>query len=146
MGASPYWYFVPHEDPQVALNKLRQREFRAGRYNPAIRFLRFPITDESPAPGAKHKSIGAAMLDADADGTRSILDIDHICKTPEFLGACPVADDVLTAFYGTTQPTRKQVEANMEILDEIERGHAVYVVLYEDGKPTELLFAGYSCD
>jgi len=39
MGAHPYWYFVKHEpDIDHALQQLREREFRAGRYNPVIRY------------------------------------------------------------------------------------------------------------
>ncbi len=69
MGSSPYWYTVPYEaDVNAALQKLRVREFKAGRYNPVIPKLRFPLTDKSPAPGAKHKSIAAALTAADADG------------------------------------------------------------------------------
>jgi hypothetical protein len=42
MGGRAYWYFVPYEqDEQSALDKLRAREFAAGRYSPAIRYLKF---------------------------------------------------------------------------------------------------------
>jgi len=58
MGGEPYWYFVPYQpDFQKALDELREREFRAGRYNPVIDFLEF----DEPAfskqkPGAQHAS------------------------------------------------------------------------------------------
>jgi hypothetical protein len=42
--------------------------------------------------------------------------------------------------------TRAQVEAAMDFLDDIARGQAVYVVLYETDGPSEILFAGYSFD
>jgi hypothetical protein len=48
--------------------------------------------------------------------------------------------------YRTTQPTLAAVEGNMDFLEDVERGHAVYVVCYTAGTPTELLFAGYSFD
>jgi hypothetical protein len=35
-----------------------------------------------PAPGAQHDSIDEAREDADADGTRSILDIDDVSEAP----------------------------------------------------------------
>jgi hypothetical protein len=38
------------------------------------------------------------------------------------------------------------VEANMDFMEEIERGHGVYIILYLDGKPDEICFAGYSFD
>jgi hypothetical protein len=72
MGGHPYWYFVPYEtDPSAALQKLRRREFEAGRYNPAIPFPKFPVDLGATSAGAKHRSIKAALEDSDADGTRS---------------------------------------------------------------------------
>ena len=51
MGAHPYWYTVNyHPDFDAALNELREREFQAGRYNPAMNFIEFPITPTSPEP------------------------------------------------------------------------------------------------
>jgi hypothetical protein len=74
MGGHPCYYFVPYEeDIGAALQKLRKREFEAGRYNPAIPFLDFPIGPASPAPGKQHSSIQQALDASDADGTRSIL-------------------------------------------------------------------------
>jgi hypothetical protein len=147
MGASPYWYVVKYNaDPQVALDELREREFRAGRYNPVIPFPNFPVTPSSPTPGAQHDSMEEAMEDADADGTRSILDIMRVGDEPDFCTAVPLADDVLQELYGTTRPTRAAVEANMDFLEDIERGQAVYCTLYRNGQPDELLFVGYSFD
>ena len=63
MGAEPWQYFVPYEqDTQAALEKLKEREFRAGR---------FRYSEENPT------TIEEAREIADADGTGSILDIDH---------------------------------------------------------------------
>ncbi|MFO0876244.1 MAG: hypothetical protein U0840_02635 [Gemmataceae bacterium] len=147
MGAHPYWYTVKYEgDVEVALHKLREREFRAGRYNPVMPFIRFPIDLNAPSPGVQHESIEEAMVEADADGTRSILDILGIGEQADFCTAGPLSDEVLEDLYGTTQPTREQVEANLEFLEEVERGQAVYILLYHDGKPDEVMFAGYSFD
>jgi hypothetical protein len=147
MGAHAYWHTVTYDpDPDAALQRLRQREFRAGRYNPVMPFIDFPITPASPAPGAGHDSIEEALEDSDADGTRSILDIMRVGPEPNFCTAVPLADDVLVSLYGTTRPTRAAVEANMDFLEDVERGHAVYFTLYRDGEPDELLFAGYSFD
>jgi hypothetical protein len=147
MGAHPYWYFVRHqEDAQKALDELREQEFRAGRYNPVMPFPNFPVGRGAPAPGARHASIADAQRDADADGTRSILDIAAIAEEPDFFVAAPLPAEVLDSLYGTLQPTRAMVEHNMDFLEDVERGHCVYVVLYKNGKPDELLFAGYSFD
>jgi hypothetical protein len=146
MGAEPYWYFVKYKpDFNAALSELRQREFEAGRYNPVMPFLNFPI-DESAAPGAQHDSIEEAMEEADADGTRSILDINAVADEPDFCVATPLDETVIQSLYGTTQPTHQMLEANMDFLEEIERGHAICTVAYKNGKPDEILFAGYSFD
>jgi hypothetical protein len=147
MGAHPYWYIEPYDpDLGAVLERLRQREFRAGRYNPVMRYIEFPIAADSPSPGARHASIEKALKAADADGTRSILDISAITSEPEFSAASPLPDDMLEQLYGTTQPTRAAVEANMDFFDDLERGQAIYIVLYDNGRPTEVLFAGYSFD
>ena len=70
MGGEPYWYFVKYKpDLDAVLDELRQREFQAGRYNPAMPFLNFPIDLSVPGPGAQHDSIEEAFEEADADGT-----------------------------------------------------------------------------
>ena len=149
MGAEPYWYFEKFDgDVDRALQALRQREFAAGRYNPVIAstWQLFPIGPNSPAPGAQHSSIQEAMEDADADGTRSILDLDHVANEPDFCAVAPLPDDVLEELFQTTQPTRAMVEGNMDFMEPIERGQGVYIILYRDGEPDEICFAGYSFD
>jgi hypothetical protein len=83
MGGQPWMYFVPYErDLQAALEKLRARELHAGRYHPVMRDLPFPVLDDSPAPGGGHRSVAEARDAADADGTRSILDMDRVVTRP----------------------------------------------------------------
>jgi hypothetical protein len=147
MGAEPYFYFVPYQpDTAVALHELRQREFRAGRYNPVLPFVQFPIGPHSPAPGAQHASIEDAQEDADADGTRSILDLDRVSDEPDFGAAVPLDPGLLEELYGTTEPTRAMIEQNMDFFEALERGQGIYIVVYKGGRPDELLFAGYSYD
>ena len=87
MGGHPWMYFVPYEgDLQAALDKLKERELRAGRYNPAMPSIPFPVDPAEPAPGAKHASVEAARAAADADGTRSILDMDRVVTEPRVPG------------------------------------------------------------
>jgi hypothetical protein len=147
MGAHPYWYTVTYRpEIEAALDELREREFRAGRYNPAMPFIHFPITAASPTPGPRHRTIADAVAASSADGTRSILDINSIADEPDFGVAAPLAPEVLRALYGTTQPSVTAVEGNMDFLDDVERGQAVYVVCYDRGSPSHLVFAGYSFD
>ena len=146
MGGHPWYYIVPYQsDINRALLDLREREFKAGRYNPAVSFPEFPVSEKSPSPGPQHGSIEQALEASGADGTRSILDISRIARQPEYFAAAPLADKVLIDFYDTTQPTREMVEG-LESTEDIKRGQGVYVVLYKDGVPNEILFAGYSFD
>ena len=150
MGAQPYWYIVKYQ-PNInqALQQLRQREFRAGRYNPMMPFLEFPVHTNSPAPGPGHDSIHEAIIDADADGTRSILDLDHLATEPEFGAVCPLPNHLTLELFGTLHPTRAQFEQAEDFWENEffeERGQGVYVLLYQNGQPNEIVFAGYSCD
>src|SRR5574341_376460 len=147
MGAHPWWYFVPYDaDVGRALQALRDREFTAGRYNPVVPFLTFPLGPAAPSPGAKHKAIAKAVKASGEDGTRSILDMERIGDSPDFGVVCPLDASALQTLYGTDRPTRAMVEANLDFLEQVERGQGVYFVLYEQDQPRELCFAGYSYD
>lgn len=132
MGAEPWDYFVPYEaNVQSALDKLKEREFRAGRYR---------YSEENPA------TIEDAREIADADGTGSILDIDSIGDEPDFGVVARLSDEELIELFGTAQPTRAMIEENLDFYEEIERGQGVYIIAYRDGKPSEIFFGGYSYD
>ena len=147
MGGHPWWYAVDYEpDVEAALRKLREREFRAGRYNPAVNFPDFPVTPESPAPGARHDSIEEAQEEADADGTRSILDVERIAEEPDYGVVAPLPRETLVELFGTDKPTRAAVESSEELFDALERGQGVFIVTYDGDQPSGLFFAGYSYD
>ena len=144
MGGHAWLYFVPYQpDILAALQALRRREFEAGRYNPVVRF---PMDLDAPSPGAQHASIEEAMEASDADGTRSILDMERIDHSPGPGVVVPLPPEKLEELYDTQQPTRKMIEQNMEFLEDIERGEGVYVIVYKEGKPSEIFFAGFSYD
>jgi len=147
VGGHPWFYFVEYE-PEInaALQKLRQREFEAGRYNPAVDFPDFPVNEQSHAPGAQHDSIDEAIEDADADGTRSILDMERVAEEADFNAVAPLTRATLLELFGTERPTREMVEASEELFDALERGQGVYIVVYEGERPSEIFFAGYSFD
>src|SRR4029453_11574710 len=117
-----------------------------GRYNPVMWFPPFPLETNSPAPGAKHASIEQAMEDADADGTRSILDMERVSNTPDYAAVSPLPSNDLVQFFGTDKPTRAMIEANDDFFEILERGQGVYIIAYRDGEPSEIFFAGYSYD
>ena len=147
MGGDPYWYFVKYnKDINQALQELREREFKAGRYSPVTPVLEFPINDNSPSPGPQHSSIEEAFEASEPDGTASILDIMKIGEEPDYCVAARTSDELLEELYGTTKPTREMIEDGLDILDDVDRGQARYVVVYKDEKPSEILFCGYSFD
>lgn len=147
MGAHPYWYLVPYrDDAQSALDDLRTREHAAGRYHPVISFLRFSEPAFSAQhPGPRHKSIRAAVKAAAEDGTRSILDIDAIARSPAPGKAVQVHPLRLRQVYGTDKPTREDLEAG-DISELVPRGHCVYFTVFANDLPAELYFFGYSYD
>jgi hypothetical protein len=147
MGGHPWFYFVPYQsDINSALQALRRREFQAGRYNPVMPMPQFPVEAGAAAPGARHASIEAAIEDADADGTRSILDMERVSDDPDYGLVAPLSDEDLVDLFGTSKPTREMIESNDDLFEAIERGQGVYIVAYRDEKPSEIFFAGYSFD
>jgi hypothetical protein len=149
MGGEPWMYFVPYQsDVSKALRELRYREFAAGRYYPAVDRLwnMMPIGPNSPSPGASHASIEDAMQAAGEDGTKSILDMMRVSEEPAIFAVSPMDEEALVESFGSPEPTRAEVEDSPEFFDGIERGQGVYAVVYKDGRPDEILFAGYSFD
>jgi len=137
------------EDVNAALQALRQREFEAGRYYPDVDLPEFPVTDKSPSPGAKHRSIKAALKASEAEGTCSILDLDRIGPRPDVFTAGALPDERLMQVFGTTHPSREMPDFEdkvQELWEDIDRGEGFYLVLYKDGAPHELYFGGYSFD
>jgi hypothetical protein len=132
MGAEPYDYKVPYEpDIQAALDKLRRQVFESKKFNRAEL--------DPPTPEA-------ALELAGADGTRSILDISRISATPDFFCASPLSPQELEQYFGTQKPTRETVQKCFDFWEDIERGMARYIILYEGDVPKELFFVGYSFD
>ncbi|MHC4445598.1 MAG: hypothetical protein ACYTBZ_09845 [Planctomycetota bacterium] len=67
-------------------------------------------------------------------------------ETPDFCDLARLDDEVFQNLYSTTTPTREMVEQNMDFFEDVERCQGVYIVMYKDGKPDEMLFAGLSVD
>ena len=167
MGGQAWSYFVPYEkDLNGALQKLREREFKAGRYNKDYLLSN---------PNAKPRTIDEVMELCDADGSRSILDMFEVLDTPhqrrseptfdaaagldEILAhalegvdpdrlarVAPLAKADLLELYGTDTPTHDQVEKSDDFYEWLNRGEGIYVIVYKDKKPAEIFFAGMSFD
>jgi hypothetical protein len=83
-------------------------------FNPTvIRFLKFSEPAFSAqTPGAKHKTIAAALEASAEDGTRSILDIERIGTAPGYGVAAPAPPELLEKLCGSRTPTRTALEEN----------------------------------
>src|SRR5262249_12232472 len=90
--------------------------------------------------------IEQAVSNMEADGTASILDIDHVADEPEFCAVAPLPNEALLRLFGTDMPTRAMVETNLDFYEDIERGQGVYIVVYQNDNPAEIFFGGYSFD
>jgi len=159
MGADSYFYYVKYEeDKNSALQKLRQREFEAGRYSPVMFHwdIPFPLDNlsDAPAPGKQHATMEDAVeeeLDM-GSGTSSILDIQQLSDEIDYYSAYVVAEEELIEFFGTDKPTRKIINEKVwEYWDYIAntfgvRGVGICITAYENDVPTELYFGGYSLD
>jgi hypothetical protein len=147
MGGHAWFYFVEYQPSlDAALQALRKREFEAGRYNPAVRFPEFPVTANSPSPGAQHSSIKQALDASDADGTRSVLDMEKVGQKPGYGVVAPLPAQRRIELFGTERPSRAMIEENMDFFSEIERGQGICIIVYENDRASEIFFAGYSFD
>ena len=169
MGANPYFYFTPYQkDIHSALQALREQEFKAGRYDPAMQMadpprytfqMRFPPDESWPAPGAQHASIKEALNASGESGTGSILDLSRVGTAPDFFTVCPLDDQELIQLFGTTKPTRDVLESVLInpkpdsdreaaglFWEQIDRGQGRYIVIYSGSEPREIFFVGYSFD
>jgi hypothetical protein len=133
VGAEPWYYFVPYEDNlQNALENLRQQEFAAGNFYPSER---------------RPKTIERAIEMADADGTKSILDMHRVGDSADCGVVYRLPPDEVAEIFGTEKPDRSVVDAKKwDLYSEINRGEGVCAVIYKDDQPSEIFFGGYSYD
>lgn len=129
-----------------------------------------------PSPGACHDSIESMYAEVDETGTQSILDItEAVAPAAAGAGApggrmdgsslaFPVNESDLNTLFGTAKPTSEQVlktllatgkedpqdldviRARDAFWDQIGRADARYIILYRDGEPDEIFFAGFTAD
>lgn len=150
MGGEFWSYSVPYQqDIQAALESLRQQEFQAGRFwQPDEVYPGFlgRLLGRGPSKPKRPASIEEARKISDATGTRSILDMERVSETPALGAVSPVPPEELRELFGTEQPTREAIEQSDEFFERLERGQGVYIIIYQQGRPQEIYFAGYSYD
>ena len=132
MGGEGWSNFAPFDaSVEAALEALRERVFAAGLYRGS---------EERPA------TIEETVENAAESGTASILDITGVSDGPDFCSVCPLPAGEVERLFGTTRPDHGAVADNYELFEDIERGQGIYTVVYKDGQPSELFFAGVSFD
>jgi hypothetical protein len=152
MGAETWSCFTPYrENVAEALEACQQVEFAAGRYRKPWGFE------------GTHASIDEAFLACDTDGTCSVLDMIGVADSPRpsdfsledafegdfdfgFMQVAPLSTEQLLGLFGTEQPTRSMLEQATGFYEWLDRGLGIYIVAYDDGKPSDIFFAGYSLD
>ena len=162
MGATPWLYRVPYQDDvNTALQELREKEFRAGRYRGIgknyIRASGFQYKDWSGNTeeeieqlisqlGSIEAAISHVVELTGENGTASILDMFQVSDIPDYYTVSPVSTDAFLEFFKTDNPTYNTLITSEAFWDSLERGQGVYVILFEDNQPLEICFAGYSFD
>jgi hypothetical protein len=168
MGATGWNHFAPYQaDVEAALQKLRVDVFERGEYGQthsippevlatmppelkeAMQKLRDLEAQRLGGPLRKFGSIDELLEAAAEDGTHSILDIQHTSSSAEFGAAWPAPADAVQRVFGNERPSRPEVEFHAGKISEaleLERWQAVYVLVYDQGKPSEIYFEGVSGD
>lgn len=137
MGAASWKCFAPFDaDAESVLDHARIRAFETRDYGK-------PYARGEPVT----TTIEELIETFPEDGTCSIIDVSEIADAPGVGRAGPFPPDVLKEALGTVRPTRARAEEHIDkLFEQLERGYAAYVVCFEKGKPTEVLFLGYSFD
>ena len=176
MGASGWDYFVPYKPDIVkALQDLTEEVFQQGNYQKPhlsaeyfrgwladfdneegfIEFFgsedaqilkRFAALPETAIP--EPKTIRELMVASGENGTHSVIDISEISPTPEPGAIAPLSTQQLMELFGTQAPERNLIESAASEIHELiqARWEGIYIVVYKDGSPNEIYFAGCSGD
>jgi hypothetical protein len=156
MGGEP-WKIGAAFGADVArvLDETRRRIFREGRYT-AVDGHQFATLDEldtffTRGPTFLDEPDGEGWSEVDmsgATGTQSILDIRDVGSRRAWGVAAPLDDGELREVFGTATPTRADLTDDREsdLYERLQRGECAYVVVYDEGGPSQIVFFGYSCD
>lgn len=166
MGGTTWLYFVPYQpNVEEALQKLREEVFRKGE---------FPVESEDATPDSpaaaramrklkesnakyrqtllkhdKAKTIDGLLEVAGYPGTHSILDVRHVAEervnADEYYVVVPASKSDLLKWFGTDKPTRSMIETSQEYENRFD-WYPRYFIIYKDGLPNEICFAGVTGD
>lgn len=135
MGSESWFALAPFgDDAEEVLAKLQASVF--------ANVCALTLPDE-PQP----RSIAEYRRQAGEEGTRSVLDVVGIAESPRVGYAGPLPREVLATALGTVRPTRRLfLERKSAVFDALGRGEAGYVVCWSGGRPSEVVFFGWSFD
>lgn len=125
-----------------AVEKMIQKIDKDGFASAARETLK---SKDAPTPA----TIDEALEQSAEAGTHSILDIHCISPTPQPGAATLLSETQLQTLFGTTQPTKEMIqsaEQDGKLNNLCDRWQAVYLTVYEEGKPVEYVFVGVSGD
>lgn len=132
MGAEAYSYETEYsEDLNAVFEKLKAEVFSSGN---------FRFSEMNPS------SIQEAQMNAEEEGTASILDLVGVSEHHQIGFMSPLSPDEYKSYFGSLTPSLAVVEDSMKFWDSIGRVEARAVVIFEDEIPAQLFVAGYSAD
>jgi hypothetical protein len=171
------YFFPYQPDIQKAFEELQAEVFQSGDYSSlwtkaeAIRHYKKKIAealDEDeyireefiedltaslnritslPEPTSISERIEEVRVVNAPEGTHSILDMRGIADQPNYMRVAPLSDGELHSLFGTTQPTREDVERILTSIFSLRRTWmGTYVIIYKDSDPDEIMFVGTSGD
>lgn len=174
MSGTRWEYYVRYRsDIDAALQALRQEVFERELYrdpwtgdaphsdevllSPEIRqwlkiTKRAEGEEQTPCFACTPSTIPELRELAEEHGTHSILDIDHVAPVSEFEALFPLSETQLTDLFGTTRPTRADLDRwrHRAPSDEepplYRHWEGISIVIYKDDIPDELYFQGASGD
>ena len=137
VGSLSWTYVAPFgEDAEVTLSDAQTEVLRARAYGK-------PYARGEP----RAKSVDALRRASGEAGTFSIIDVVGIGAAPGPGIAGPLPAALLKRLLGNVRPSVDQVrKARTELLGQLKRGEAAYVVCWSDDQPSEVFFMGWSFD
>ena len=140
------FFDVTEEEREAMLPQYNLTALRAPMARMGVAGLRRWLQDLNSAPQLQSREELEALACLSADGTASVLDMHAITAQPTGGAVCPLPASERLRLYGTERPTRDMVKQNSGYYDNIRRGQGIYCVVYQDDRPSEIYFAGYSYD
>ena len=150
---SEWSYWAPYDaDIAVVLQRLREDVFARGDYATAdsptsvgTRII-IPASRPRPKPATTEK-----LLEQEGEsGTHSILDMICISPKPKRKAISPFPSSLLLEYFGSDTPRPSEIQEVYDFgsLEKFvtKRWRGIYVVVYFDGKPSDIFSAGCSGD